>query len=184
MARENEVPLVAIDMQAIFASPESEWGTTGYEDASSNVARLDRDMPGPTIWTRFVRDPREEGSWKDYYRRWSTCRLEGDSPEWELTLPIREGDAVITRPTFSKWDDELARLTEGSSRLVVCGVATDCCILATVLAAVDAGRAVTIATDACAGATPEAHDQALALMDLLSPMVTLATTDETLRAVA
>jgi nicotinamidase-related amidase len=62
--------------------------------------------------------------------------------------------------------------------LIVCGVATDCCVLSTVLGAVDAGRAVTLVADACAGATVEAHDQAIALMAMLSPMVDIVTADD------
>jgi nicotinamidase-related amidase len=90
-----------------------------------------------------------------------------------VTLPTRDGDSVLTLPTFSKWGPELVELTAWSDYLVICGVATDCCVLSTVLGAIDAGKMVTVVTDACAGATTEAHDQAIALMGMLAPMVTL-----------
>lgn len=96
----------------------------------------------------------------------------------DITLPMAEGDRIISLPTFSKWGDELAEATRDCERLILCGVATDCCVLSTVLGAVDAGKWVTVVTDACAGATDRAHEQALELMRLLSPMVTLATADE------
>lgn len=51
-----------------------------------------------------------------------------------------------------------------------------CCVLSTVLGAVDAGRTVVVATDACAAVS----DQAQALLQLLDPMVHLATTDQVL----
>jgi nicotinamidase-related amidase len=54
-------------------------------------------------------------------------------------------------------------------------VATECCVIATALAAVDAGRAVAVVTDACAGATVEDHTRALELLALMSPMVELVT---------
>lgn len=173
--------LVVVDMQEAFRDPGSQWAVPGYADAQTQVQRLAEGFRGRTVWTRFVRDPAENGVWSDYYDRWSTFRVGAESPAWELTLPPREGEPVLTFPTFSKWGSELQRLIEGEGRMVVCGVATDCCVLATVLGAVDAGRGVTVAADACAGLTPQAHDQAVAVMALLDPMVTISSTSEVLR---
>lgn len=175
--------LVVVDMQEAFRAPGSQWSVPRYAGAQDHVAELAERFRGRTVWTRFVRDPAEEGAWSDYYDRWSTFRVEQESPVWDLTLPVGD-DPVLTLPTFSKWGPHLTDLVGVDSRLVVCGVATDCCVLSTVLGAVDAGRSVTVVTDACAGATDEAHDQALALMGLLSPMVTLATTAEVLESEA
>lgn len=169
--------LVVIDMQQIFGSPASEWFVPEYDAAAAQITRLAQHFDS-VIWTRFVRDPDEPGSWSAYYDRWSGCRAEPDSDVWDVTLPMRDGDSELTLPTFSKWGPELAELTAQSDHLVVCGVATDCCVLSTVLGAVDAGKRVTVVTDACGGATTEAHDQALALMGMLAPMVTLVTAEE------
>ncbi|MCR8669542.1 cysteine hydrolase family protein [Agrococcus sp. HG114] len=175
--------LVVIDMQRIFRDPGSQWSTGGYDAAADRIGRLVEVSAGPVIWTRFVRDPAELGSWRAYYDRWSACREAPDSTAWDLTMPVRPSDSVLSLPTFSKWGDELAALTEGRD-LVVCGVATDCCVLSTVLGAVDAGKQVTVVTDACAGATEEAHDQAVALMGMLAPMVSLTRTSELVGAAA
>jgi nicotinamidase-related amidase len=64
-----------------------------------------------------------------------------------------------------------------SPRLVVTGVATDCCVISTVLAAADAGASVTVVTDACAGSTDGNHAKALDVMALYGPLVRLTTTD-------
>ncbi|QUW17811.1 cysteine hydrolase [Agrococcus sp. Marseille-Q4369] len=178
--RPSAVPpaLVVIDMQQIFRDPASQWATGGYEAAAERIRALVDAAEGPVIWTRFVRDPAEPGSWRAYYERWDECRDEPDSPAWDLTMPVADEHAVLSLPTFSKWGDELAALTAEHPELVVCGVATDCCVLSTVLGAVDAGKAITVVTDACAGATDEAHDQAVALMGMLAPMVRLAETAE------
>lgn len=173
--------LVCIDMQRIFQDPESQWGVGGYEAAATKVAELADAHAGNVVWTRFVRDPAEVGSWKDYYERWSDCRDSPESPVWDVTLTTQPADRVLSKPTFSKWGAELAEMTEATPHLIVCGVATDCCVISTVLGAVDAGKHVTVVTDACAGATTEIHDQALSLMGMLSPMVTLVTTAELLR---
>ena len=174
-ARPSAVPaLVVIDMQQIFRDPASQWATGGYDAAAERIRLLVDAATGPVIWTRFVRDEHEPGSWRAYYDRWDECRDAPDSPVWALTMSVREEHAVVSLPTFSKWGDELAALTADHPELTVCGVATDCCVLSTVLGAVDAGKAVTVVTDACAGATDEAHDQAVALMGMLAPMVRLA----------
>ncbi|MGC5076647.1 cysteine hydrolase family protein [Agrococcus sp. DT81.2] len=177
--------LVVIDMQQVFRDPASQWATPGYDAAAECIRLLVDAADGPVIWTRFVRDPSESGAWQAYYERWDECREEPDSAAWDLTMPVGDEHAILSLPTFSKWGDELAALTAEHPELVVCGVATDCCVLSTVLGAVDAGKFVTVVTDACAGATDEAHEQACALMGMLSPMVQLAgTADVVARAAA
>ena len=168
--------LVVIDMQRIFAEPTSQWFTPRYAAAATQIERLTERLAGNVIWTRFVRDPREDGSWADYYARWDECRDPEDSPVWDLTMPVAEGDRIVSLPTFSKWGEELARLTSETPRLVVCGVATDCCVLSTALTAADAGAYAIIAADACAGSTAENHDAALHVMGLYPPQLTISDT--------
>ncbi|MCO5316724.1 MAG: cysteine hydrolase [Solirubrobacterales bacterium] len=171
--------LVVIDMQDCFADPESDWFTPRYREAEANITRLSALSTGDsTVWTRFVRDPDEQGSWSAYYDRWNELRLPPEAKEWDLTSAPAEGDDILDLPTFSKWGPDLGELTADADGLVVCGVATDCCVLGTVLGAVDAGRPVTVVSDACAGVTDTAHQQALDLMGLLSPMITLTETKD------
>lgn len=68
----------------------------------------------------------------------------------------------------------------GEGPLTVTGVATDCCVLSTVLPAADAGVGVRVVSDACAGSSDDDHDMALHLMHRYSPLVRLAATDEVL----
>jgi nicotinamidase-related amidase len=53
-------------------------------------------------------------------------------------------------------------------------------VLATALAAADDGIQVTVATDACSGATTADHQRALDAMALFAPMIRLATVEEIL----
>ena len=68
-----------------------------------------------------------------------------------------------------------------AKKITVCGVATDCCVLTTVLAAADNGVAVRVAADACAGSSPENHQMALNTMALFTPLVTVTNTDAILK---
>ncbi|MGK0715794.1 cysteine hydrolase family protein [Leucobacter sp. W1153] len=175
---QSSFSLVVIDMQEVFRHPESQWYVPRYAAAQANIEEILRTQPENVVWTRFVRDPRETGSWRDYYERWDRCREGPRSALWDLTLTAQPTHSVVSAPTFSKWGEELANLTDSVARLVVCGVATDCCVLSTVLGAVDAGKQVTVVSDACAGVTDEAHNQALALLSLLHPMVEIVTTEQ------
>lgn len=173
--------LAVIDMQVAFRDAGSDWAVPRYAEVEARVAQLVAAFDAPVVWTAFVRDPQEHGAWADYYDRWSMFRVEEDSPLWALTLDPRPGDALVALPTFSKWGPELAAHAPIEAPLVICGVATDCCVLSTVLGAIDAGRRVIVATDACGAVSDEAQAQTFALLGLLSPMVTLATTDEIIR---
>lgn len=174
--RPGDHTLVVIDMQEAFCDGASQWCVPRYAEAEANVLRLVEVSAGDVVWTRFVRDPDERGSWVDYYDRWHELRVGPEAKEWDLTTAVGEGDEILDLPTFSKWGPELDAMAT-APRMVVCGVATDCCVLGTVLGAADAGRAVTVVSDACAGVTDTAHRQALDLMGLLAPMVTLTDTE-------
>ena len=102
-----------------------------------------------------------------------------DDPMYDFTADTAElakGHAVVSRDTFGKWGSELSEAIKGAKKITVCGVATDCCVLTTVLAAADSGVAVRVAADACAGSSPENHQMALNTMALFMPLVTVTDT--------
>ena len=69
---------------------------------------------------------------------------------------------------------------QGAGTIVLTGVSTDCCVLSTALAAADAGVAVRVVADACAGASEADHQRALDAMALYAPLITLTTVAEVL----
>lgn len=171
--------LVVIDMQQAFAEPTSGWYCEGYDAIVPVVDRLAVRFPGRTVYTRFVRDSAEAGAWEAYYDQWPAFRLPPDDRQWALTVSRSADAPVVDEPTFSKWMPTLQGIV-GSAPLVVCGVATECCVLSTVLGAADAGNAVTVVRDGCAGGTPELHEQALNIMASLGPLSTVCTLTELL----
>lgn len=168
--------LVVVDMQQVFA--QGDWAAAGFTSATHSVRHLRDAFNGPVVLTRFVRDPSEPGAWHAYFDRWQAQRLPADDHAWDLAIEVRAGDTVVTLPTFSKWGEQLAGIARQDSRIVLCGVATECCVLATALGAADAGREVLVVTDACAGASESDHQRALDVLALMSPLVGLATTAE------
>lgn len=169
--------LVVIDMQRAFGDPASGWAAEGYDEVVPVVDGLVRRFGDRVVHTRFVRDPTETGQWRAYYDEWPGFRVPPDDPVWALLPPVSADAIVVDEPTFSKWGPQLVDVV-GDASLVMCGVATECCVLATALAAADAGRAVTVVGDACAGGTRAAHDQALALLALNAPLISVVHSTE------
>jgi nicotinamidase-related amidase len=169
--------LVVIDVQHVFTEPASGWYAEGAAAAVAAIERLMPHFAGRTVVTRFVRDPREAGAWSSYYDAWSEFRIPPDHPRWELSLVPPAGAPVIDEPTFSKWTDRLVDVV-GAADLVLCGVATECCVLSTAFGAADAGRSVTVVGDACAGASTAAHEAALALLHANAPLISVTTLAE------
>lgn len=175
--------LVVVDMQHVFADPASPWATPGYAEAAAGVRRLVPAFAGSTVWTRFVAPAEPTGAWRAYYEQWPFALVPEADPLWTIDPSLGPGgDAIVSAPTFGKWGDALAAAVGTAEELVVAGVSTDCCVLSTALAAADAGRAVVVASDACAGLSEEDHERALAAMALYAPLIRIATVDDVLAA--
>ena len=175
--------LVAIDLQRVFGDPSSAWCAPRYAAAAANVVRLTPAFADRTVFTRFVAPTTPTGAWLPYYEEFPWALEPADSRLYELTDDVAGlAERTVVATTFGKWTDGLRRVVGEQPSLVVAGVATDCCVISTVLAAADAGASVTVVTDACAGSTDDNHRKALDVMSLYAPLVTLATTDEVLAA--
>lgn len=171
--------LVVIDMQRVFRD-QGQWQVPRYHEIVPVIGRLQQALGSRSVFTRFIRDETESGAWSAYYRRWHDMRFHPGADAWDITVEVPADAAVLDAPTFSKWGPKLAALVPEGTEMVLAGVATDCCVLSTALGAVDAGRFVTVVSDACAAVTDEAQEQTLALLDLLSPMCEVVTSAELL----
>ena len=169
--------LVVIDMQQVFTG-ENPWAAPRYDHAGAGIERLLPRFPGRTVFTRFVAPEQPAGAWVPYYRDWPFALVPDADPLYALTEPFASAaadrnDPVVTEPTFGKWGTSLQAVVGDHPHLVLTGVSTDCCVLSTALAAADAGATVTVVADACAGASDEDHDRALAVMRLYAPLITV-----------
>ena len=176
--------LAVIDMQEFFATGRP-WAVPGFEDLIEPVGRLARGYGPRTVFTRFVIPEVPQGSWVGYYRAWPQVLTPEAAHLAKLAQPWagQERD-TLDKTTFSKWGPELESMLGPGRELTVCGVSTDCCVIATVLDAVDGGAQVRVIADACAGITPEAHEAALNLMGGFAPQVTFGSVEEELSRLA
>lgn len=175
--------LVVVDMQQVFA--DGPWGTPGFWDLVPKIERLvEAYGDDRACFTRFLVPSEPEGAWVDYYGDWEFVTKPEAASSLELVEPFasRILATQLAKPTFGKWGPDMKALAGHSRTLVVCGVATDCCVIATVLGAVDGGMHVRLVEDACAGVSAEAHERAVAVMAGFPPQVVVTTVDAELAA--
>jgi len=173
--------LVVVDMQRVFGEPDSPWATPGFDTVVGPIARLVAAFGERVAFTRFLVPDVPEGSWTGYYELWRFAREPGAERLLELAAPFAGGPhPLVEKPTFSKWGPELRALAGPAGTLVLCGVATDCCVIATAVAAADAGMYVRVVADACRGIDDAAHERALAVMAGFPPQITLTTVEREL----
>ncbi|MFJ8631998.1 cysteine hydrolase family protein [Streptomyces sp. NPDC093568] len=173
--------LAVIDMQRVFADPDSPWATPRFTEAAAGVRRLLPAFGDRVTFTRFVAPGTPEGAWRAYYERWPFALQPPEARLWQLTDEFAaHARHVLDASTFGKWTPELSRRATTQGRLVLAGVSTDCCVLSTALAAADAGTEVLVAADACAGADDDSHAKALHVLDLYRPLIRVTTVGELL----
>jgi nicotinamidase-related amidase len=178
VAAVNEPPwLIVIDLQHAFTSPSSPWYAPGSEGAVDAVHSLVPLFGERVVFTRFVPPEQIEGSWQVYYEKWPfAVGTQGDRL-WDVVEPW-SGRRSIASPHFSKWVPELRALFGAQPTVVLAGLSTDCCVLATAFAAVDSGAHVRVVTDACASGTKALHDAALMMLGRRAPQLRLLTAAE------
>ena len=171
--------LAVIDMQRVFAEPDSPWAAPRYAEAAAGVRRLLPAFAERVTFTRFVAPDKPVGAWQAYYAQWPFALQPPDAPLWRLTDEFADrAPHIMDATTFGKWTPELAHRTGPEGRLVLAGVSTDCCVLSTALAAADAGVETVVVADACAGADDDSHAKALDVMRLYGPLIRVVTADQ------
>jgi|GEM_PF-98295 len=171
--------LVVIDPQRIFADPSSPWCAHDFEAVVEPIDHLLQDVLAQTV-AGSINGSSEAVT--DYFDRWSFADRPDGDPCFDLVDAALgwSPSPTLDLTTFGKWGPALSAITGAHPRLVLAGVATDCCVISTALAAADAGAWVEVASDACAGSTPDHHQAAMTVMGLYAPQIRLRSVDEIL----
>jgi len=166
--------LVVIDMQPVFADEGSPWAAPRFAEALPVVRSLAEQAGADrTVFTRFVAPDRPEGAWVAYYADWPFALQPEDAPAYAIVPELADLAAaapVVTATTFGKWGLDLAAHVGPGDTMLLAGVSTDCCVLSTALPAADAGVAVRVVAEACAGADDTGHARALDAIRLYAPL--------------
>lgn len=167
--------LVVIDPQRVFAAPDSPWASPMFDAIVEPIRELAAEHR--TIVTRWVPalGADRTGSWKAYFETWPFADRPADDPLFEVVPELADlpHEHVVDATTFGKWA-ALEQVTGPAPELVLAGVATDCCVISTALAAADAGATVRVAAAACGGSSPGNHARAIEVMALYAPQITIA----------
>ncbi|MDE0241917.1 MAG: cysteine hydrolase [bacterium] len=164
---------VVVDMQDLFAGPTA-WHTPSMPAITPCILRLVTHRSDRAIFTRFMTPHTADeasGAWRTYYRRWSSVTTSCMDPavldvmdDFRSFIPPAH---VIDKTTYSAFEsDAFVNLLDAMAcqTLIVTGVETDVCVLATVMTGVDRGYRVIIAEDAVTSSDEESHR---AMLDLV-----------------
>jgi len=181
-------------MQRLFAEA-TEWHTPWMERVLPRVVALAEARPERTVFTRFIpaaESGRGAGTWRRYYQRWANMTLARlDDGMVDLVAPLARfavPDLIVDKPVYSPWfggelQSKLRQLQ--TDTVVISGLETEVCVLATVLGAVDLGYRVVIATDAICSSADSTHDAMLEIYaSRFGMQVETATVEEILDAFA
>ncbi len=117
------------------------------------------------VFSRFINP--ENGPW-ERFRDWHECKSE---PDILLHPKLNNGNnLIIEKFTSSAWGDDLVQLCANQKldMVMLCGIDTNECVLATAIDIFDAGLRPVVVRDACASASGESfHDAALMLLERL-----------------
>ena len=157
---------LCIDMQRVFLEPGAWFCPAGLEIVPA-IVRLTAHAPNRSAFTRFItaeRPEAAEGQWRRYYTRWKSVTRSVVGEEamalhadlLPLTEPALVFDKLVHDAFGSAAFDSFVRETAPSA-LVLTGLETDVCVLATALTAVDRGIRVVVAVDAVASSNEASH---------------------------
>jgi len=183
---------VVVDMQRVFMEA-TDWQVPALADVVAPILALVRARPSQTLFTRFVTPATVEsapGDWQRFYTRWrSVVRDRMEAAMFDLIEPLAAfapPAEVIDKSTYSAFPSTefLASLRRRDvDTLLLSGVETDVCVLATALDAVDCGLRVVLAADAMTSLSAPAHRAALdAIYPRFDQQIEIAPTAEVLAA--
>jgi nicotinamidase-related amidase len=166
--------LLVVDMQNGFVNHNS-------EHIIPNVVRLiEAPNWAAVIFTRFVNQP-ESG-----YVKWIGWSRFMNSPEIDIIEPLRQYASIsVDKGGYSALVPDVAELLRRRSveRIVICGVATDGCVLKTAVDAFEQDIEPIVVVDACAShAGLSVHEAALLLLPRFIGRGQLRTTEDVVAA--
>ena len=176
---------LAIDFQNVYL-PGQEWACPSMPEAVRNTRKiLDAGLPCDILFTRYIASEHPEGTWKTYneeYRQINEnpflCDIVDDLKHFIPGYPIAE------KNTYSSMKaPQVLKAACGKERVVLTGVVAECCILSTMMEAIDLGYKAVYLYDCIAGQTPENEGAIRKIAESFSPMHTLVmSSDEYLKS--
>ena len=174
--------LLVIDMQNVYAKG-GEWCCPGTEAAAEKIKQLiaQANEKMDIVFTAFYAPQDPVGTWQDYNRDYAEINANDYNNEIMDILKAEAGHyPLYGKSTYSSLTiPELTEAVGKAKRVVITGVVAECCVLATAMAAIDAGAYVIYLTDAVAGFSKELEESVERILSMLEPLqVKRMTTEE------
>ena len=166
--------LVVVDMQSGFVDQGAAMEVPGARDIAPTIAALARDFRArgaPVVYTRVVWSPDVPnlvGELHTKHKPPISCCMEGH-PSVEIVQAVAQqpDDLVVDKHGYDAFHEtrlDYALRSQGRTHLLVTGVMTDVCVLATVMSAFHREYRISVASDAVATKWDDVQEMTLALV--------------------
>lgn len=166
--------LVLVDFQNVYL-PGQPWACPTMEKAMDNTLAVINAPGAPDyILTQYMAPEDPTGCWVRYNEEYADINADPFLCDFADPIkPLATGDKVIVKSTYSSLDSPaLQAMLAGKERIVLTGVVAECCVLATMMDAIDLGVEVIYLDDCIAGCSAENEQMIRTLAQSFSPMHT------------
>lgn len=164
--------LLVIDLQVVVA-PGGAWELPGITHVVTAATRLVDEHHGPVLASRHCPVPEQPGALGRY------AQLSSDASQ---LVPELRHITDVEKQTYSAYRADAVRTAANEvDDVILCGVETDCCVLATAFDLLDAGISTVVVADAVTGPDAIAHQGALRAMERFGDLLRVQTVDELLQ---
>lgn len=166
--------LILVDFQNVYL-PGEPWGCPTMEKTIENTLTIIHSPDSPEyVLTQYIAPENPTGCWKRYNEEYA--QINADEYLCDFTDSIKQiinDENVITKNTYSslKCAELISRL-EGKKRVILTGVVAECCVLATMMDAIDMGYEVVYLYDCISGFSAENEKIMRILTESFSPVHT------------
>lgn len=180
--------ILVIDMQNVYR-PDQPWSCGTFDRSCERILTLLRaaetaEAAPQVCFTQFLCDPNATGAWADYNEQYrEICAAPWLNEITDTLMPFLARWPLYTKSTYSSLRiPELRSAAARAGRVVLVGVMSECCVLATGMEAIDMGCRVVWLRDACSGADEPREEGVIDILEGLSPPhVQIMDTDAYLR---
>ena len=172
--------LVIIDPQKAYQKG-GVWQVVDMESVEKNIIKL-MEKYQDFIILKEINNPEPNGTWKIYQEAYAN--VTNDTTISELTERFKPyEDKVMIKYTFSAFScPQFVKLVKQYNRLIITGVQTECCIMATLIDGMREGIEQYYVKDACSGRSMEMIHAAEAIIEGMPIHIKIKTTEELLKA--
>ena len=184
----SEDLLLLVDFQNVYM-PGCDWACPSMPEAMKNTIRiLDAENAPDFVMTKFVAPADPTGRWAQYNEAYREINENGSLAEIPETLApyVPRAAAVVDKSTYSSMDAQAVRAAmAGKKAVVLAGVTAECCVLATLMDAMDLGYEVVYLYDCIAGQTAQLEEEVRGIAEIFAPIhTTILSSSEYLAAIS